>query len=207
MRPGDDEVSHMYSKPEPRGWALSNGKSVGLALALVLLTAGSALAADGEPLRWGDLGWRVLNIIIFVGLLWKFTGKLIVNYFTGRRQGIKDDLDNLDDRRANAKIQLADLEKRIANLDAERAAILEESRVQAEAGKNAILAEARRQADAILEQARRTAENEARTMLVQVRAQIADEIVDAAEKILESKLDAAKHDKLINNSLTKVVLN
>lgn len=44
-------------------------------------------------------------------------------------------------------------------------------------------------------------------MLAQVRAAIADEIVDAAEKVLESKLDAAKHDKLINNSLTKVVLN
>ena len=58
-----------------------------------------------------------------------------------------------------------------------------------------------------MEQARRTAENEGRTVLAQVRAAIADEIVDTAEKVLESKLDAAKHDKLINNSLTKVVLN
>ena len=186
---------------------MSKGKSVAAALALVLLTAGAAFASEGEPLRWSDFGWRVLNIIIFVALLWKFTGKLIVNYFTGRRQGIKDGLDNLDARREAAKAQLASIEKSIANLDAERNAILEESRVQAEVGKQAILAEAHRQADAILEQARRTAENEARTMLVQVRAQIADEIVDAAEKILESKLDAAKHDKLINNSLTKVVLN
>lgn len=185
---------------------MSKCKSVMAACALVLLTAGTACASDGD-LRWGDFGWRVLNIIIFVAVLWKFTGKLIVNYLTGRREGIQSDLDNLDVRREDAKKQLAEIEKSIANLDAERKAILDESRAQAEAGKQAILEDAQRQAEQLLEQARRTAENEARTMLVQVRASIADEIVDAAEKVLESKLDAAKHDKLINNSLTKVVLN
>lgn len=185
---------------------MSKFKSVWAACALVLLTAGTACASDGE-LRWGDFGWRVLNVILFIAILWKFAGKLIVNFLTGRREGIRKDLDSLDARRAQARQRLADIEKSIAHLDAERQAILDESRVQAEAAKAAILDEAHRQADQILEQARRTAENEGRTMLVQVRAQIADEIVDAAEKVLESKLDAAKHDKLINNSLTKVVLN
>lgn len=177
------------------------------AFALVLLTAGVACAAEGEPLRWGDFGWRVLNIIIFVALLWKFAGKYVVNYLTGRREGIKNELDDLEHRRVDARAKLADIEKGIANLETERKAILDESRMQAEALKEAILSEAARQADQILEQARRTAESEGRAMLVRVRAQIADEIVDAAEKVLTSKLDSAKHAKLIDNSLTKVVLH
>lgn len=158
-------------------------------------------------MRWADFGWRVLNIIIFVAVLWKFTGKLIVNFLTGRREGIARDLDDLDLRRENAKVRLAEVEQAIADLDKERKAILDESRMQAETAKNAIIADAQRQAEQVLEQARRTAENEARGVLMQVRATIADEIVDAAEKVLESKLDEGKHDKLINNSLTKVVLN
>lgn len=196
-----------YLHYQPRGWALSKFRSVWVAAALVLLTVGTAFASEGEGLRWGDFAWRVLNLVVFAAILWKFTGKLIVNYFTGRREGIRQGLEDLDARRVDARKRLAEIEANIADLDAERKAILDESRAQAEAGKQAIIAEAHKQAEAILEQARRTAENEGRAMLAQVRAAIADEIVDTAEKVLESKLDAAKHDKLINNSLTKVVLN
>lgn len=181
-------------------------KTVGVAAALVLFSASAAFASDGAP-RWGDFGWRVLNLIIFVAILWKFIGKLAVNYFTGRRQGIAQALDDLAARRETAKQGLENIEQQIANLDAERKAILDESMAQAESGKQAIIAEAHKQAEQIVEQARRTAENEGRAILQQVRATIADEIVDAAEKVLVSKLDAAKHDKLITNSLTKVVLN
>ena len=67
--------------------------------------------------------------------------------------------------------------------------------------------EAHRQAAQIVEQARLTAENEGRAIFAEVRASIADEIVNAAEKALSSKLNAAEHDKLIANSLNKVVLH
>ncbi len=185
---------------------MSKSRCVWIALALVLLQASTAFAADGE-LRWADFGWRILNIVIFVAILWKLAGKLIVGFLTGRREGIRTDFKNLDDRKAAATERLAEVEKSIANLEVERQAILDESLKQAEAGKQAILEEAQRQAEQIIVQAQRTAENEGRAVLVEVRAAIADEIVDAAEKVLESKLNAAQHTKLINNSLTKVVLN
>ncbi len=179
-----------------------------MAMALVLLHFGIAhAAAVGGELRWGDFGWRILNAIIFVAVLWKLLGAKIKTFLNGRREGISRDLDDLDIRREEAKKQLAEVELSIANLAAEREAILEESRAQAEAGKAAILEEATRQAEQIIVQARRTAENEGRSVLAEVRAVIADEIVDAAEKVLEKKLDATKHTKLINNSLTKVVIN
>lgn len=180
--------------------------SVWFIAAGVLLTASTAYAADGE-LRWGDFGWRVLNLVVFVAILWKFAGKIIVNFLTGRREGIRQELDDLEAGRVSARQKLAEIEKGIANLENERKAILDESRDQAEAAKQAIIQEAHRQAEQILEQARRTAENEGRAVLAHVRESIAEEIIDAATAVLESKLDAAKHDKLINNSLTKVVLN
>lgn len=181
-------------------------KSVWFIAAGVLLTASTAYAADGE-LRWGDFGWRVLNLVVFVAILWKFAGKIIVNFLTGRREGIRQELDDLEAGRVAARKRLAEIEEGIGNLEAERTAILEESRVQAEVNKQAIIQQAHKQAEQILEQARRTAENEGRAVLAQVRETIAEEIIDAATTVLESKLDAGKHDKLINNSLTKVVLN
>ena len=134
-------------------------------------------------------------------------GGLAKRFFRNRREGIKNELDGLEARRAAAREKLAAVEQRIANLDAEREAILAESRAQAEALRQGIVEEARRQAAQIVEQARLTAENEGRAVFAEVRAAIADEIVDATEKILRAKLDAGDHEKLIANSLTKVVLH
>ena len=172
-----------------------------------VLGAADALAGDnhGEP-RWGDFGWRVLNFVIFVGILWYFVGGLAVKYFRGRRQGIRETLDNLEDRRRSASEHLAIVEKRIAGLNREREAILQESRQQAQALKDGIIADAERQAAQIVAQAKSVAESEGRAVLAEVRGVIADEIVAAAEKILSARLDEAAHEKLIDNSLNKVVL-
>lgn len=142
-----------------------------------------------------DFGWRVLNFVIFAGILWYFVGGLAKKFFKGRRQLIRDTLDDLEERRAKAREHLAAVEARIARLDEERKAILEESRVQAENLKQGIMEEARRQAEQIVEQARLTAENEGRSVLAEVRAALADEIVGAAEKALRDKLGDGEHDQ------------
>lgn len=171
-----------------------------------LLMAEPALADELHETRWGDFAWRVLNLIIFCGILWYFTGKLIKRFFHNRRQGIQDTLDELEARRKQARESLAEIEKRIANLESEREAILAESRAQAERMKQGIVDDANRQASQIVDQARRAAENESRAMLDEVRAKLADEIIEAARKALAGQLTEEDHDRLIANSLDKVAL-
>jgi len=190
---------------------VSGYKTIGTAIALALLTAAVALASDGH----GEGGqsptmnfvWRLLNIALFIGILYKLVGKKARDFFVGRRDGIRADLENLEARRAEAERRLAEIKQRIAGLDAEREAILKESKAQAEQIKAAILAEARAQAEQVRAQALRAAENEGKAAMEQLRAALADEITAAAEALLQSKLDGPRHEKLINNSLTKVVLN
>lgn len=187
---------------------MSKQKLLGLALTLAMVAcAGDALAAEGHGPRWADFGWRVANFIIFAGILWYFVGGLAKKFFKGRRQSIKDELEGLEARREAAKESLASVEARIANLEAERKAILDESREQAARLHDSIVEDARRQADQILEQARLTAENEGRAVLNEVRATLADEIVAATEKALQAKLNASAHEQLITQSLNKVVLH
>lgn len=175
--------------------------------ALALLPADVLAAEEHAAPRWGDFGWRVVNLVLFAAILWHFVGGLCKRFFKNRRETIQTTLDDLEDRRAKAREQLAAVESRIASLDSERKAILDESRQQAEALKRGIVEEAQRQAAQIVEQARLTAENEGRAIIAEVRATIADEIVDATEKALRSKLTAAEHGRLIENSLNKVVLH
>lgn len=81
---------------EQRGWALSRWKHAGFILplviafaALVVIPAG-AMASEGHAApRWGDFGWRVLNFVIFAGILWYFVGGLAKRFFKNRREGIQ----------------------------------------------------------------------------------------------------------------------
>jgi F-type H+-transporting ATPase subunit b len=174
---------------------------------MVLFSAAAAFASDGDQSPGMNLFYRVLNIGIFIAVLYKFVGKRAADFFGGRREGIRAEMEKLEAAKLEAEQRLAAVRKDIADLDGERRVILEESRARAEQIKAAVLEEARRQADRIREQALRAAENERKLALEQLRAELADEVANAAEVLLQSRLDAALHDKLINNSLTKVVLN
>lgn len=173
---------------------------------LLLAGAGVAAASEGEALPWGNFLLRVVNAAIFVGIIWYFAGGMIKKFFAGRSGGIAQKLDDLAQMRKDATVHLSAIEQRVANLDAECAAILAESKAQAERIREGILADARKQAAQILEQAERSADLAAKVEASAIRARLADDIVSAMEKELAHNMDAARHQKLIDNSLTKVVL-
>ena len=185
-------------------------KTVIMTCDLVLLTTVVAFAEpaelEHEGLPWGNFALRLVNILIFLGIIWYAAGGLIKKYFVGRRASIITEMEELDRLKKEAAAHLADVERRVAGVEAEAKALLEEGRVQAEQLKAAILADAERQAAHIVEQARRSAEQEGKAELDAIRARMADDIVAAVEKGLADRLDAAAQQKLIDNSLTKVVL-
>ncbi|EGB15774.1 ATP synthase F0, B subunit [Pseudodesulfovibrio mercurii] len=154
-----------------------------------------------------DYGLRLLNFAIFAWLLYKFAGAKVKDFFVGRRDGIKHDLDDLQARQVEAEKKLKEVETSIANMAQEKKQILDDAKAQGEAIKAAIIEKAKHDAAALTEQARRTASNEAQAAVKTIRAEMADMVIAAAEKIVAEKLSAQDHDKLVDDYLTKVVLN
>lgn len=174
--------------------------------ALVLISCQVAEAGDGHGLPWGDFLLRIVNAAIFVGIIWYAAGKKLKAFFTGRREEVVQEMDELAVRKQEAEARLADVERQIADVEAECAKLLEEGRAQAERMKAAILADAETQAARIVEQAARNAEQEGKAELEAIRARMANTIVAELEKSLVERLDARTHQDLIDKSLTKVVL-
>ena len=172
----------------------------------VLAASGHAMAADEHVLAWDNCALRVLNVIIFIGIIWYGAGALIKKFFIGHREAIAHESAELERLKKEAAEHLADVERRVAGVEQECENLLAEGKAQAERLKAAILADAEKQAAQILEQARRSAEQEGKSEFDAIRAGLADEIVRAMEQGLMKKLDAAEHQKLIDKSLTKVVL-
>ncbi len=154
-----------------------------------------------------DYGFRIVNFIIFAALMYKFAGAKIKEFFVGRRDGIKQELDDLQSRQAEAEKKLKEVESGIANMAQEKEAILAEAKKQGEAMKEAIIAKGHSDAEAMKEQAKRTASNEAQAAIDTIRGEMAEMVIAAAEKIVAEKLTAEDHDKLVDDNLTKVVLN
>ena len=177
-----------------------------------VLMATCALAAehgDGswEAAAWKDFMWRVINLALFLGVLYKLAWKRIKEFFSGRKESIRNELQELENRRINAARELERVEQGIAGIHQERQSILDDAQKQGEAAQEAILKKAHEDAERIKEQARMKAEQEAQIMLEDLRAEMADKIIESAEKMLTEKLGKKEQEKLVDKYLTKVVLN
>ena len=160
-----------------------------------------------HKIPWMNFILRVVNFAIFIGIIWWAAGKKIAAFFGGRRKQIREDLDDLSARQAEAEKKLKGVESSIANLEQEKKAILQQAQEQGEALKQSIIEKAKADAAALKAQAERTAANEAKAALDTMRAQMADLVVEAARKMIQDKLTEKDHEKLVDEYLTKVVLN
>ena len=184
-------------------------KLVLTALCILLFTASAAVASGGgeHAIPWGNFAFRVINLIAVLGVIYHFFGKKIAGFFKGRSEGIATEITSLETRKLEAQKNLADVEKRIANLERECESVLHEYTAQGEAMKAAIIAQAEKTAAQITASAKKTAENEINAAIDAMRAEMAEQIVAATEKLLAKKLSASEHTKLVDKYLTKVVLN
>ncbi len=177
-----------------------------LAAACVAYAAESG-GAEAHGLPWKDFLFRVINFVLVVAIIWKFAGKQIKDFFKGRQYQIKAELEDLDSRRKQAEIKLKEMEKSISNIEAEKKAILDDYRKQGEAMKASIIAEAERKAVHIKAQAETAVSQEVKLATETLRSQVAEMVVVAAEKMLAEKLSDKKQQQLIDDYVTKVVLN
>ncbi len=184
-------------------------KTIAGAVCIFLLSAGTAVASEAgaHDLPWGNFAFRIVNFVLFIGVIAYFFGGKIKGFFKGRSQQIADEISTLEERKAQAAAALAQVEERIRNLEQERKAILDEYRAQGETAKAAIIAKAEQAAVRLQEQAKRTAQNEIAQAVETIRAEMAEKIAQAAERMLAERLTAQEHAKLIDQYLTKVVLN
>lgn len=178
------------------------------------LTAVGASVACASPAgehgftgdQWLNLLWRIATVALVVGVIWYFVGKKAVAFFRGRKSGIEQELHDFEARKEEARANLLDVEKRIANLEKERQAIMDDYRARAEAMANDIIAKAEERAAQISTQAKQAAENEIDQALAAMRAELAEAIAQATRELLADSLTPKQHEELIDSFLNKVVL-
>ncbi|MGE4293374.1 MAG: F0F1 ATP synthase subunit B [Desulfovibrio sp.] len=196
-------------------WALVAAFVLGLVGVAYATGAGAEAAeaahegghAEAHGIPWGNFAARVANLVIFIGIIWWAAGSKLKAFFGGRKTDIREELNSLEARKAEAEEKLKGVERGIANLNQEKQKILDEAQKQGEALKAAIIEKAERDAETMKEQAKRTAENEAKAAIDKMRGEMADLVAEAAAKMVKEQLSEKDHERLVDEYLTKVVLN
>jgi F-type H+-transporting ATPase subunit b len=190
---------------------LKRTRIIGFVAVLLLVGATVAWASEGggelTPEKWLNFLWRVITFAIVVGVIVKLAAKPLKEFFASRSYQIENELKDLDTRKTDAEKKLKEVEKSIVNLAQEREQVLAEFRQQGEQIKEAIVTKALESAQKIKAQAEVSAAQEHKLAIEKIKADMAEMITQAAEKILQEKLSREDHERLVNEYLTKVVLH
>lgn len=188
-------------------------KTIFSAAALLVLTiAGAVLASSGggheaaAPKGWVATDtYKVLNFLVLAGALFYIARKPVAEFFTSRIKGIREELEDLEQKKRDAEKNLEAYAEKIANLDKESEAIVAEYVRQGEEAKKRILAEAEAQAAKLEDMAKRNIEQEFKAAKAMLQKEIAEKALAKAEDLVRQTISPADQDKLVDDYLDKVV--
>ncbi|OGR00742.1 MAG: ATP synthase F0 subunit B [Deltaproteobacteria bacterium RIFOXYD12_FULL_55_16] len=176
--------------------------------ALVVLAFAAAAYASGDSAipreKWLDLLWRTTNFAGLVFILVFFLKKPFADGLRNRREGIKDQLEALESRKAEAELLYKEAEGKLARLDEEVNAIITEAVHQGEAEKAKIITEAERNAGDIKRQAEMAVAHELAEAKSRLKAEVAEQAVLLAAELIKKNIQPADQSRMVELSLEKV---
>jgi F-type H+-transporting ATPase subunit b len=179
---------------------------------LLLFSVGVAMGSSGEggheaaPKGWVATDtYRVMNFAVLAIALFFILKKPVSQALNGRIQGIKDQLEDLENKKKAAEQSLAEYTEKLATLDKEAEQLVAESIRQGEEAKTRILKEAESMAAKLKEQARKNIEHEFERAKANLQADIVEKALKKAEQLITEKITADDQDKLVDEYLEKVV--
>jgi F-type H+-transporting ATPase subunit b len=161
---------------------------------------------EHDKTYFGIPGWilKLLNMLLFIGVLVYFVGGPVKKAFAERGEQIRRASEEARERRAKADAMAGDIQARLTQIEAEVRAIHERAQAEGERQKRELIAAAEAEAQKILQAARSEVDNRlkhARKELTEYAGQLATE---RAEAILREKITEADQRKLFDESLAEL---
>ncbi|HIT79716.1 MAG TPA: F0F1 ATP synthase subunit B [Candidatus Faecivivens stercorigallinarum] len=153
-------------------------------------------------------GWQLLftliNLVIDYFILKKFLYQPVKKMFAQRQAEVEDTYKKADEANADATSLKQQYEQKMAGAREEADAIVRNATGRAQVRSDAMIAEARQNASEIIHRADEQAAIEKKQALNQVKNQIADLALQAAENVIRKELDADSHRKMIDDFIENV---
>ena len=168
----------------------------------MLLSAVIFLLAEGEGhAPWWDYPglefWKFVNLFLFAGGMIYLLKRPLSNALQVRRKTNKEQLVIAQRERDEAQAKLAEVNERLSRLDAEVAAIKENSKVEAESERARIVRETQEDIGKVREQAQREIAGAAKVAKHSLRRYAAEQSVQLAEELIRRDIRSDDDARLI----------
>lgn len=184
--------------------------AVAVLTVVLMMMAGVVWASSGgghgEPKGWVATDtYRVMNFVVLAAVLFYLLRKPVSQALSGRIQGIKDQLDDLESKKKEAEKQLAQYNERLSLLDKEAEKIVGMYVQQGKDAQARILEEAKASAEKLEAQAKRHIEHTFQQAKMKVHEEILEKAMAKAEAKIAEKISAEDQERLVDDYLEKVV--
>ena len=192
-----------------RGFKTFGRILIGVLIALLCLSLGTAAAASGES--GGGKGWvatdtyRVMNFVVLLVALIFILRKPLSQALSSRIKTIKEQLESLETQKAEAEKKLAQYNDKLSELESEAEKIIQGYIQQGNEAKAKILKEAESTAEKLQLQAKRNIEHEFNKARQELQQEVVEKSLLQAEEMLKKTISDRDQDKLVNEYLDKVV--
>jgi len=157
----------------------------GVWFGVALLASGAAAGGGFDWLEWIA---RIINFLIFAGVILYFVGPVLVRLLKGRQVEIRRELEQAEQAVAEARRRKAEIEATLARLEEEGAAIKEAARREAEEEKAGILARTARDAERLVALAEQQIDSAGREARQDLRRHVARLSTELAVEVLRKEI-------------------
>jgi len=158
----------------------------------------------------GELGFHLPSLVVYLvnfglllAILYKFAYKRILKLLDERAERIHEALEEAERVRGETENQQVQMQRALDDSRQAGQQVLQEAREAAERYREDQQAKVQVQIAEALERARVEIESERDAAIEQVRAQFADLVVSASEKVIRKSLDKKDHERLIDDVLSE----
>ena len=159
--------------------------------------------AEGGCAPWWNIpgleAWKILNLLIFVGVLYLILRRPVGEAFRVRREGIRRDLLRAQEERNAALAKLEEVDARLAKLDAEMEAIRAQARREAAEEGARIERATEEEARKLREQAQREIESAGKAARHDLRRFAAEQSVRLAEEMIRRDMRPEDDARLVQS--------
>ncbi len=154
-----------------------------------------------------DFNWTLLFIWMTVLVLYfickRFFFEKVHNFMEARTNQIKESFENAEQLNLLAGERLDAYDRKLAEIENEGRDIINKARQRAEIQAKSIIDDANERAHLIIRQAEEEIEKKRLQSIKEMKSQIADLAMLAAEKVLEQQLDAHRQDELVDQIINE----
>jgi len=153
--------------------------------------------------QWQWIASQAVAFLLLYLLMRKFAFAPIQQILWEREERVRKAIEDAERQRAEMERLRSEYEQRLARIEEEARARLQEAMQQAYQARDALLAEARETAERMVQRAQEQIALEREKLMVELRDFVADLAIRIAEKVIERSLDRTAHHELINDILEK----